>query len=149
MPTAASFPATTSNYSLPLLFSGQAQKEFFANEAFSLIDSLLPKTVLGVQDTPPTTPSTGDVYVVGAGSDEWIGQDNGLAIFLNNSWHFVPATPGMMVFNQDTNQIMLFSSAWASAAEPILPQGGSVVDAEARIMLAEIVDVLKAVGILA
>ncbi len=149
MPTAASFPATTSNYSLPLLFAGQSQKEFFVNEAFSLIDSLLPKTILGVQDTPPTLPNVGDVYVVGAGSGEWSGQDDGLATFIESSWRFAAPMPGMAVFNRNTNQIMFFTSGWASAAEPILPQGGSVVDAEARIMLAELVDTLKAVGILA
>ncbi len=149
MPTAASFPTTTTNYSLPLLFAGQSQKEFFVNEAFSLIDSLMARTVLSILDTPPSAPNDGDTYIVGVGSGEWSGQDDSLSIFINNAWQFVPPTAGMLAFNQDTNQLMFFSSVWSRATEPLLPQSGSVVDAEARIMLAEIVEALRAVGIFA
>ena len=47
------FGSMTPRFELPLLFAAQAQKEFFVNEAHSLVDALLHPVVKGTTPTPP------------------------------------------------------------------------------------------------
>ena len=53
------FPSITPTIGLPLLTAGQAQKEFFVNQAFSLIDALHGRTVVASQSVPPATAPEG------------------------------------------------------------------------------------------
>lgn len=53
------YPSRTDSLGLPLLFAGQAQKEFFINQAMSLVDAVIWHVVEGALDTPPQIRLTG------------------------------------------------------------------------------------------
>ena len=76
MPDPIIFTSVTPHYSLPLLFPGQVQKEFYVNEALSLLDSLIHSSVEGMATTPPLSPSEGDLWLIAAPSqDSWRGSN--------------------------------------------------------------------------
>jgi hypothetical protein len=74
MTEAVTFSSTTPRLGLPMLYSGQAQKEVFVNEAHSLIDALLHCAVSGTQAVAPTSPAEGDSGLL-APAPAAIGQD--------------------------------------------------------------------------
>ena len=58
--------SATPRLTLPFLSPGQAQKEFFHNEALQVLDILIAAAVEeGPRDDPPSSPSAGDCYIVG------------------------------------------------------------------------------------
>ena len=142
------FPSTTTNFSLPLLFSGQAQKEFSLNQALTVIDAMMLGTVEQSLASPPSSPGDGSSYRILANPDgEWTGHDDEIALWIGGSWHFVQASDGMAIFDQTASQCFRFLGGWSAAVEPTIPNGGSVVDAEARAALVEIVEALRTYGI--
>jgi hypothetical protein len=142
-----SFPATTKRFALPLLFAGQAQKEFFLNQAFVLNDALLHCTVLASAQTPPEAADEAACYrVTGPASGEWAGHEGDLAIRLGEGWQFVVPQPGMTVFDIAADAAMLYRNGWQSADEPALPSGGAVIDAEARQAIFGLIEALRKLG---
>jgi len=94
------FNSTTPRFSLPLLFAGQAQKEFFVNEAHVLIDVLMHMSVKGLASTPPSAPAEGECWLVDATPvGEWAGHIDSIAFFAAGAWSFLNPVPGMRVFN--------------------------------------------------
>lgn len=142
------FPSTTAHISLPLLFSGQAQKEPFINHAFSTIDALLTGVVDDSLTTPPASPVEGSRYrVLANGTDEWQGHDDEIAIHVGGAWEFVPPHEGMSLFDTTARTSFFFASGWHAAIEPSLPTGGSVIDSEARAALSLLIEALQTAGI--
>ena len=143
-----SFPSTTKHVSLPLLFAGQAQKEFFINESLSVIDALLPSIVAGSLAAPPAQSEEGSIFRITAGATlEWAGHDDELAIQIGGEWRFVTPFEGMTVFDQTNGVLLHFRSGWQSASSPNEPSGGAVIDTEARQMLSELVNSLRMLGV--
>jgi hypothetical protein len=93
----------TTRFSLPLLQASQAQKHVTVNEALLRVDGLMQLTLISASsNTPPTSPSEGEVYGVGAsGVNEWSGEDGKLALFSNGGWVFMPASQGMRAYIAD------------------------------------------------
>lgn len=144
------FPSTTANFALPLLFTGQAQKEFLLNQSTVTIDALLQRCVDASQNSPPDHAAQGQCYrVTPTAEAEWSGQEGKLAIRVADAWLFVAPLAGMMVFDRSAKQHLIFRSAWESAPDPAPLQGGSVVDLEARALLGEVVGALRTLGIFA
>ncbi|WP_366146188.1 DUF2793 domain-containing protein [Erythrobacter sp.] len=144
-----SYPSTTANTDLPLLFSGQAQKEFVLNQAFAAIDALICGVVEASLDQPPTAPVDGACYRVGANpAGEWADHADHIAARVGGAWHFVNPREGMEFFDQSAGRRIIFRSQWDEANSPPEAQGGTVVDAEARATLAALIDTLEGVGIL-
>jgi hypothetical protein len=142
------FTSLTPRYALPLLFSGQAQKEFYVNEAHALTDALLHAACEGEAADPPSTPSEGEAWLVAAGAaGEWAGQDGKLASRQSGNWLFVTPADGMRLFDKSSAQMLLFLGAWKRPAAPVEPSGGAVVDTEARAALADLVTALVEAGI--
>ena len=142
------FPSTTRNLTLPLLFSGQAQKEFFINHALSLIDAILAGVVVDTTDTPPTNPSEGSCFRVdGPANEDWAGHEGDIAIWLGSSWHFVAPYDGMNFFDQTATSLVHYNSGWSAALAPSEPVGGITVDAEARTAISELIEELRKIGI--
>ncbi len=110
MPTPTDFPSSTSNFSPPLLFAGQSQKEFFVNEAIALIDAHLHRTVVSSQPTPPAIPNEGEAYRVTSGVDDWSGQDDTIAVFIGGTWRFQSPVSGMTIFDRNAGQFLHFST---------------------------------------
>ncbi|MEM6856811.1 MAG: DUF2793 domain-containing protein [Pseudomonadota bacterium] len=145
-----SFPSTTANISLPLLFSGQAQKEFFLNQALATLDAVIVWSVEDTLDTPPTNTQEGHCYLVASNATgEWEGHDDQIAARIGGAWHFVPPVDGMEIFDRTLGQKLFFRAIWEAAAAHHEPTGGTVVDTEARAAIDEILNTLRKLGILA
>lgn len=149
MASPISFPSTTPNTALPLLFSGQAQKEFTLNQALAILDSLIGAIVEAVRSAPPADPAEGVVYLVAASATGgWAGHSDELAARIGGDWHFVAPREGMVVFDRELGRRLFYRSQWQEAALPAIAQGGSVVDAEARAALAQLIGALQDLGLL-
>ena len=145
-----SFPSVTANFALPLLFAGQVQKEFFINQAFATIDALLQLTIEDIAAQPPSEVTDGQVFLVAASAaDDWTGKDDNLALRIAGAWQFLAPTEGMKAFNRATGQFVLYNAGWKTAAEPVSPSGGSIIDVEARSAIDEIVQALRTAGVFA
>ena len=59
------FDTATARHGFPMLVAGQAQKEFFVNEALARIDALLHPAFETVASTPPALPAAGECWLVG------------------------------------------------------------------------------------
>jgi hypothetical protein len=142
------YTSTTPRHRLPLLFAGQAQKEFYVNEAHALTDALLHAACEGETATPPATPSDGDCWLVAAGATgDWLGQDGKLACRQSGTWLFVSPSAGMRLFDSSTGQVLLYRSGWERPATPAEPSGGTTVDAEARTAISGLIAALVGAGV--
>jgi hypothetical protein len=138
------FANSTSRFSLPMLFQGQAQKEFYFNEAMSLVDALLFPVVEGESPVAPANPIEGEAWLVAIGaSGDWVDQEHSVAIAIAGSWNFVQPGDGMVLFDKTAGQTVRFENSWIRAAEPTTPAGGSVIDQEARAAISQIIEILR------
>ena len=144
-----SFGSSTSRYQLPLLFSGQAQKEFYVNGAISSLDLLVHTTVSGLRESPPASPGEDEVWLVSTNPQgDWIGHVEKIARFSSGAWRFINPRPGMRIFNDETGQFLHFDTTWKAASSPASPQGGATIDVEARGTIDELIALLQDSGIL-
>lgn len=150
MPTPLSFTSASPRFGLPLVFAGQAQKEFFVNQAHAQIDALLHAAIDGESPTPPTTPEPGETWLVSAGaSGSWEGQTDSLASWQAGVWVFVTAPDGTRVYDKATGQYLVMRSGiWVRPVAPAEPTGGATVDTEARAALTNLIEALRIAAIL-
>lgn len=149
MPDPISFESSTPRLGLPHLFAAQVQKEFIVNEAHARVDMLLHCAVEGEANAPPETPSEGEVWIVGdAPTGEWAGHTGQLAGRQAGAWLFAVPFAGMSAFDKAARQAVRYDAGWLRAAAPVLLDGGAVADAEARVAIGELVEVLRSAGIL-
>jgi hypothetical protein len=128
--------------------AGQAQKEFYVNEAHALTDALLHAACEGETATPPATPVDGECWLVAAGATgEWTGEDGKLACRQSGTWLFVSPNDGMRLFDSSTGLVLLYRGAWERPATPAEPSGGSTVDAEARTAISGLIAALVEAGV--
>ncbi len=143
-----SFPSTTARFTLPFLFSGQAQKEFFYNQAISALDSILQPVIEDVLSTAPSDPLEGKSFLIGiAPTGEWAGREDQIAIRIAGAWSFITPEEGMQVFNRSERKFYYYSNGWNGASEPTAPNGGATVDQEARAQITEMLEALRIAGI--
>ncbi|MCB2048639.1 MAG: DUF2793 domain-containing protein [Novosphingobium sp.] len=148
MPEPFAFDSTSPRFELPFLFVGQAQKEAWVNEAHARIDVLLHCSVEGELTEPPLTPADGESWIVATpATGLWAGKDGMIAARQADNWLFVSPREGMRIFDKSTRQERLFTSAWQTPNVPVEPTGGSVVDSEARAVLAELISALRVSGV--
>jgi hypothetical protein len=135
---------------LPMLIAGQAQKEFFVNQALSILDSLHPRAVFASLPAPPAQPAEGACYrITGPAVQEWTGCEGHIAIRIAGDWHTISPREGMRLFDIAAGQSLFFRESWQSAGSVAAPTGGTVVDSEARAAIHQLLDTLRHVGILA
>lgn len=148
MSNTANYTSTTARHSLPLLFAGQAQKEFVVNEALARLDLLTQPNVVDERADPPTSVVAGDCYLIAANATgEWAGHDGALAGWDGTQWTMVAPKQGMLIRDSSQATWLIFSDGWQRLAAPAEPSGGSVVDVEARDALANLLSALKEFGI--
>jgi hypothetical protein len=144
-----SFTSATPRLALPLLFAGQAQKEFYVNEAHARIDALLHAAVEGEMDEPPAAPAAGDCWLIGSDpTGAWASHAGELACYEAGTWIFIAPRDGMRLLDRSTGQAKLYRGGWAAPAAPAIPSGGVTIDAEARAAIAELIAALSATGVL-
>lgn len=143
------FTSHTPRFSIPLLFAGQAQKEFFFNEAQHLIDTLLHLAVEGIANAPSAAPSEGECWIVDSSAQEqWTGMEDSVAVFTASAWKFVAPTDGMTAFDKASGQKFLYDGGWQTASLPNEAQGGTTIDSEARNAINGIIAALRDQAIL-
>jgi hypothetical protein len=143
------FPGVTPRFGLPLLFAGQAQKEFFVNEAHALTDALLWCAIEGEAAAPPTTPLDGTAWLVAAGSTgEWSGRSGSIACRQGGNWLFCQPSAGLRILDRATGQTRIFTVAWKTPSQIAETSGGSVVDAEARGAIVQLIAALRVATVL-
>lgn len=161
----------TPRLALPLLQAGQAQKEIYHNEALALLDIALAAAVEAVGiDAPPPSPVAGQCWLVGSHpTGDWDGAANAIAGWTSGGWRFVPARTGMVVwsiadqlfagFNGIDWQVgaVLASRVMIGGVQVVGPQresiaqpnGGAIVDVEARATLEAVLATLRGHGLIA
>jgi hypothetical protein len=144
-----SFTSAAPRFGIPFLFAGQAQKEFYVNEAHALVDMLLHPAIESESDTPPSAPQEGQCWLVGANpTAEWLGQGANLAGWVAENWVFASPTDGLRILDKTSGQTILFSNGWQRVVSPAIRSGGQVVDIEARDAIGNLVETLRNAGIL-
>jgi len=144
------FTSHTPRFELPLLFSGQAQKEFFINEAQLIIDALLHLTVEGTATVPPSEAHAGDCWIVGADAEsDWAGQEDAIAVRHATGWKFITPKHGMTAYHTPLGQRWHFNHGWQNEASPNTPSGGTTVDVEARASIESLITSLTNIGVFA
>jgi hypothetical protein len=142
-----SFPSASVRHGLPYLFAGQAQKEYFVNEAIARIDSLLHPVVLDRIAQPPAAPEDGASYIIAQNaSGEWAGHEDCLAVWQGDEWLIIEPKEGLRVDDRSRGQMVTYRGGWTAPETPATPQGGATIDIEARAAIAAIVDALKSQG---
>lgn len=144
------FDSTSPRFRLPLLFSGQAQKETFVNEAHALTDALLHCAIEGIAAAPPATPADGTNWLVGSSpSGAFAGQPGKLACRQAGNWLFVAPRDGMRLLNRATGQEIRYLGTWRTPNRPAAATGGTVIDSEARAAISAIIATLESAGLIA
>lgn len=160
----------TDRLALPLLSSGQAQKEVTHNEALALADILVQPVVQAIAPSSiPPSPSLGQCWIVGVGATgAWAGHDGALAGWTSGGWRFVSPFVGMTVWSvADGMAVRRTATAWeiggvnaksfkvdavqvlgARQAAIADPGGGVIVDTEARIAVTAILARMRTHGLI-
>lgn len=143
------FSSSTPLVGLPLLIAGQAQKEFFVNQALSVLDALHARAITASQATPPAAAPDGACYrVTSPASGAWVGKEGAIAIRINGGWHFVAPSEGLALFDRTIGSSVVFRNQWQIAPAPALAAGGTVVDVQARAAINAVIEALRNAGLL-
>lgn len=163
--------SATARYTLPLLTAGQAQKELSHNEALTRIDALIQPCVEAVGlNVPPGAPETGECWIVGSAPEAaWAGAADALALWTAGGWRFAGPREGMTAWVRTSSLVARYGpEGWTvgilSAAQLVIggapvvgprqgaiaaPDGGAVIDGEARAAIAAILSALRSHGLIA
>lgn len=150
MPDPVSFTSASPRYALPLLFAGQAQKEFHVNEAHAIIDLLLHPAIAGEAGDPPVSPEEGECWLVSdTATGAWADHAADIACWSAGDWLFAKPRNGLRLLDSASGQMRLYrAGAWTFSSPLELPTGGSTVDEEARAAIGELIAALADAGIL-
>jgi hypothetical protein len=162
---------TTPRFQLPLLASGQAQKEIVHNEALWRADFMIQPIVETVgENTPPTSPAPGQAWVIGTQPvGDWTGKTHHIALWTDGGWRFIVPFEDVCVFHKTLKINYCFQGGlWLKQSlnaasftvdgvtvlnqrQPSIgsPTSGVVVDAECRIAVNQILTAMRNHGLIA
>lgn len=106
--------AITQNLGITLVEQAQAQKEVTINQAFSVLDAFVGRSVVDKDlATPPVSPIPSTLYIVAASpTGAWTGKASHLAYF-DQVWRFIAPQTGMKVYVQDEAlEYQFIGGAW-------------------------------------
>lgn len=160
----------TPRLGLPFLSAGQAQKEFFHNEALQTLDATVWAAIEEPpRAAPPASPVIGASYLVAAfPSGAWAGKAQFLATYSVGGWRFVQPFDGLCVYSKaDAVTALYRSGSWefgmARASSLVIggqqvvgartapiadPVGGTTVDTQARTALGQVLAALRLHGLI-
>lgn len=158
-------------HDLPFLEAGQAQKEITHNQAIERISYLLHPSIVGpAMTTPPPNPASDACFLVAANATgAWQGRDGQIACSGAGGWLFFAPSPGMTIWDQTADSFGFFDGVswklggWAAAEfavngvkvvgaqQPGIanPSAGGTIDAQARTSIIQILNALRAHGLIA
>jgi hypothetical protein len=161
---------TTPRFSLPLLASGQAQKELCHNEAIVALEALVQPIAESLGTTsPPASPVAGQSWIVGASpSGAWSGQAGAVARWTEGGWRFTAAIDGMTMWIADegvwavriggvweagvlpAQRLVIGGDQVVGARQPAIanPVGGATIDTAARGAIVGILAALRNHGLI-
>jgi hypothetical protein len=162
--------SSTPRLGLPFLSPGQAQKEFFHNEALQSLDAIVAAAVEEPPRTsPPASPTLGSCYIVGsAPTGVWSGKTQCLARYTSGGWRFASPFDGLTAYVRSTSTWATYrSSAWevgmlrgasvVIAGQRVVgsrgsaissPSGGSTVDSQGRSAIDQILTAMRQHGLI-
>jgi len=144
------FDSATARLAFPLLFAGQAQKEFFVNEALIRADIVVQCVVEGEAGSPPAAPAAGQAWLVGdAPTGAFAGRAGAIAGWTGDGWRFVAPQVGYRVYDKASASFRHFTDAWQLVTAPDGASGGTTIDVEARAALVRIIEKLVDAGVFA
>lgn len=120
--------AETSQFQIPMLAAAQAQKHVTVNEALAILDCVTQLRFLSATTaTPPMINVDGDAYVVPTGAtDDWLGKDGLLAIYVGGFWRYLTPKAGWQAFNVETGTNQLFDGTeWLESTLAATPNGSA------------------------
>lgn len=130
---------STPNVGIPYVPQGTLDPAAGLNLSLNVIDALLQTAVIEIGlNTPPGSPSDGDLYIVGVGTGAWSGQDDNLARYVADGafWQFYTAgTQVNLVVNREDSGIYAYNATSASSGWVLaggLPDAPSNGNAYAR-----------------
>lgn len=160
----------TPRWDMPLLFAGQAQKEIFHNEALARIDMLLHAMVESAEvGSPPAAPEPGQGWIVASPANgAWAGKVGQIVFWSEGGWRFIAPRRGLSLDVRDLGYRFVFDGEdWKAASvrsdgvyidnrkivgaqQPAIaaPDGGGVVDAEARSTIVALLTTLRTHGLI-
>lgn len=101
-------------------------------------------------EAPPSVAQEGEAFLVAAPTTQaWEGYDNHVAIRIGGGWHFIAPREGMRLFDEGAGHMLTFRVGWQKVNAPAAPTGGAVIDVEARAAILQLVQGLRAIGVLA
>lgn len=104
--------------------------------------------VEGETAAPPLSPEEGTAWLIAASATgAWAGQDGRIACRQAGNWLFVTPRDGMRLVDRASGQERRYLGTWRVPDAPLEPSGGSVVDAEARTAISELVAALREAGV--
>lgn len=116
--------AYTNRLKLPLLYSGQAQKEITHNEALNLLDILVNPIAQEINiNSPPDNPKSGHLYIIGLEpTREFKDHKNKIAQRLESSWRFIKPHKWLEVIdNKDGTKYRFNGKGWEQIGSLLLP----------------------------
>lgn len=156
---------------LPLLAAGQAQKEMTVNEALTRLDIVVQASAAaGGLNQPPASPAAGQSWIVGANpTGDWSDHVDAIAGWTEDGWRFVAPKEGLAVWVETEGVAWRYTDGgWragdlagdrvsiagvqvvgSQAGAIAAPDGGAVVDAEARGTVSAILAALRTHGLIA
>lgn len=97
-------------HSSTLLVTGQAQGEVPFNDFVNRMEVMVSLTIISITDTPPGSPSNGDVYATGSSpTGVWAGKADNIAAYYNG-WLFFPNVEGMRAYLGSTTRFKLWDT---------------------------------------
>ena len=68
---------------------------------------------------------------------------------LGGSWHFVNPVEGATLYDRAMGQCIHYDGVWHAVTLPAAATGGPTIDTEARALLAQVIDALAELGLVA
>ena len=103
--------SVTPNLGLTLMSASQAQKEVVFNEAIIAFDAVFRSVVISITNTPPGSPSLGDMYCCGsAPTGAWSGQAYALT-FYYNGWQFITPQLKQQIYSTGASAYYTFQGS--------------------------------------
>lgn len=131
-------------HSLPLIHSGQAQKEITHNEALLLLDVLINPVAVDVWvSSPPKQAKEGELYVIAEKAEnKFEKHQNEIALKLKNSWRFLKPRKWIQVTHDKDGSIYRFDGkSWVKS--PMLSSGSQNIEDSMNVKKTSKTKVLK------